>query len=206
MKILTISDEVAKTIYNSEMRERFRDVGMVLSCGDLPFYYLEFIVSMLNVPLYYVLGNHDRPMQGEEGERQLFPEGCINLDSRVALRDGLLIAGLEGSIKYSGGEHQYTEWEMSLKILRLGQKLWKNKVRYGRYLDILITHAPPYRIHDQEDPCHRGFKNLVKFMDKYRPRYLVHGHSHIYDPLQARRTQYKDTLVINTYGYEILEV
>jgi Icc-related predicted phosphoesterase len=206
MKILTISDEVAKAIYNSEMRDRFKEVAMVLSCGDLPFYYLEFIVSMLNVPLYYVLGNHDRPTQGEEGEKRVFPEGCINIDNRVALQNGLLIAGLEGSIKYSGGEHQYTEWEMNLKILRLGQKLWKNKVRYGRYLDILITHAPPHQIHDQEDPCHRGFKSLVKFMDKYRPRYLVHGHTHIYSPWQARRTQYKDTLVINTYGYQILEV
>ncbi|GFP22183.1 hypothetical protein HKBW3S06_01410, partial [Candidatus Hakubella thermalkaliphila] len=196
----------AKAIYHSEMRERFKDVAMALSCGDLPFYYLEFIVSMLNVPLCYVLGNHDRPMQREGGEERLYPEGCINLDNRVVLQNGLLMAGLEGSIKYSGGEHQYTEWEMSLKILRLGQKLWKNKVRYGRYLDILITHAPPYQIHDQEDPCHRGFKSLVKFMDKYRPRYLIHGHSHIYNPWGTRRTQYKDTLVINTYGHQILEL
>ncbi|WP_258189820.1 metallophosphoesterase family protein [Candidatus Hakubella thermalkaliphila] len=43
-------------------------------------------------------------------------------------------------------------------------------------------------------------------MDKYRPRYLIHGHSHIYNPWETRRTQYKDTLVINTYGHQILEL
>jgi Icc-related predicted phosphoesterase len=33
-----------------------------------------------------------------------------------------------------------------------------NKLKYGRYLDILVTHAAPRGIHDAEDWTHIGIK------------------------------------------------
>ena len=41
----------------------------MISCGDLPAYYLDYLVSKLDVPLYAVHGNHDAPppLQGSEG-------------------------------------------------------------------------------------------------------------------------------------------
>jgi Icc-related predicted phosphoesterase len=81
-----------------------------------------------------------------------------------------------------------------------------NKLRYGRYLDILITHAPPEGIHDQTDRCHQGFRAFVTFMERYRPAYLIHGHVHLYKPNANSDTKYQDTRVLNTYGYRTLKI
>ncbi|MFN2164626.1 MAG: hypothetical protein ACK2U9_00010, partial [Anaerolineae bacterium] len=81
-----------------------------------------------------------------------------------------------------------------------------NRLLYGRYLDILVTHAPPQGIHDKEDPCHRGFRAFLTFMARFRPRYLIHGHVHVYQPAETVESTYRDTCVINTYGYRTFEL
>ena len=59
MRILCISDQVDPLVYSPRMRERFKDVDLVLSAGDLPPEYLGFITSMLNKDMFFVAGNHD---------------------------------------------------------------------------------------------------------------------------------------------------
>jgi len=205
VKILTVSDKVVDSIYNPAIKERFGDVDLVLACGDLPPYYLEFIVTMLNVPLLYVFGNHDQGTFTADGEFKHAPEGCLNVDERVVKVKGLLIGGLEGSMRYSHrGDHQYTEGEMRYKALRMAPTLWWNRLRHGRALDILITHAPPYGIHDGADLCHTGFKTFLHMMDIYRPRYLIHGHRHVYRPHTPTRTTYHHTQVVNCYRYQVI--
>lgn len=205
MKILTISDKVVEGLYGPAIKRRFGDVDLVLACGDLPPYYLEFIVTTLGVPLLYVFGNHDQGVFTPDGKFKYAPEGCINVDERVVKAQELLIGGLEGSMRYSGqGEHQYTEWDMRWKALRMAPALWWNRLRHGRFLDILITHAPPYRIHDGTDLCHTGFKTFLRIMDIYRPCYLIHGHQHVYGPHTAIRTTHHHTQVVNTYGYQVI--
>jgi Icc-related predicted phosphoesterase len=207
MKILTISDKVVDLIYSPQLREKFGDVELVLSCGDLPFYYLEYIVSMLNVPLFYVMGNHDKKVEySANGQTRTAPRGCVNIDNRVVQHKGLLIGGLEGSMHYSREPRfQYTDPEMHFKVLQMAPQLLLNRIFRGRYLDILITHAPPYCIHDGQDLCHQGFRAFLRFMDLFKPRYLVHGHRHLYayDPTVA--TFYKETQVVNIFGYWVLE-
>jgi Icc-related predicted phosphoesterase len=88
----------------------------------------------------------------------------------------------------------------------LAPALALNRLRYGRCLDILVTHAPPEGIHDLTDPCHRGFHAFRTFMERFRPRFLVHGHVHVYNPQQTTETRYRDTMVINAYGYRTFEV
>jgi Icc-related predicted phosphoesterase len=205
MKILTISDKVIESIYSEAIKQRFGDVDLVLGCGDLPPTYLEFIVTMLNVPLLYVFGNHDQGIFTSNGKFLYAPTGCINVDERVVEVKGLLIGGLEGSMRYSGrGSHQYTDQDMRWKALRMAPALWQNRLRYGRFLDILITHAPPYGIHDGADLCHTGFETFLRLMDTYRPRYLIHGHQHVYTPNTTIRTTYQHTQVVNTYGYQVI--
>jgi len=202
MRVLVISDKVVDLLYGSALAEQARGVELVLSCGDLPAAYLEFIVSVLNVPLFYVMGNH-----GSDGGEKIFPDGCENLDGRVLEHKGLLVAGLEGSIRYNNRpQYQYTENEMRGKIALLSPALLLNRARYGRYLDVLITHAPPYKIHDGDDLPHTGFKSFLWFMEHYQPRYLLHGHKHVYDSREQTITQRGTTSVINTYGYRILEI
>ena len=209
MKILAISDKVDDLVYSPAIKHLFGDVDVVLGCGDLPFYYLEFIVTMLGGPLFYVIGNHGPEVKKryEPEHRWEYPGGCENVDGRVARYRKLLVAGLEGSMRYNDTPHfQYSEHEMARKVWRLAPSLVLNKLLYGRYLDVLITHAPPEGIHDKPDLCHRGFRSLLTFMERFRPRYLIHGHVHVYSPQEATETVYRHTTVINTYGYRTLEI
>ncbi|NWG21753.1 MAG: metallophosphoesterase [Chloroflexi bacterium] len=206
MQYLTVSDEIVPAIYSLNIKQRFTSVGCVLSCGDLPYYYLEFIVTMLCVPCYYVLGNHDTSEQMETGEVLTAPRGCLTLEATSTMHEGLLIAGLGGCVRYNQEPGpQYTELEMLLHIWRLAPRLVVNRLRYGRYLDVLLTHAPPYGIHNGPDRPHRGFRAFLMFMDLFAPRYLIHGHVHrsygIRGPWESR---YRRTVVINTAGYRLL--
>jgi hypothetical protein len=227
VKILAISDEVVETLYSPRLRQQFGQVELVIGCGDLPFYYLEYIVTMLDVPLYYVPGNHDKVEQYLSDGRIIHQaEGCERLDARaLSYRDEhsplapatpapptspgrprLLLAGLGGSMRYNNeGVHQYTESEMNARALRLAPRLLANRLRYGRFLDLLVTHAPPRGIHDDTDLAHTGFRAFCTFMDLFRPRLLLHGHSHVYRGDIPTRTRYKDTQVINVYPFRLID-
>jgi uncharacterized protein len=202
MRVLAVSDQIVDSLYSPAVREIARGVDLVLSCGDLPSAYLEYLVSTLDVPLFYVMGNHG----GAGGEKQ-FPEGCQNLDNRVLELQGFLVGGLQGSIRYNNeGAYQYSENEMRAKIATLLPALYKNRFRRGRYLDILVSHAPPYGIHDGRDLAHRGFKAFLWFIDHYHPEYLIHGHQHIYDRRTVRESIRGHTLVVNAFGYKIIKI
>ena len=69
-----------------------------------------------------------------------------------------------------------------------------------------MAHAPPWQIHDQNDLPHQGFKSFLRFMRWFKPRYLLHGHIHLYRRDVVTRTQYLKTAVINTYPYKIMEL
>ncbi len=208
MKILSVSDVVVDLVHSPGMAQRFSDIDLVLACGDLPFDYMEYIVTMLGRPLYHVYGNHAQHTRvsahGTTTDRH--PEGCINIHRRIVNFRGLLVGGLEGSMRYREGDHQYTQREMSLLAASMAPGLWLNRLRYGRAIDILITHAPPFGIHDADDLCHQGFFALLSFMDCYKPRYLIHGHTHLYRQDAKRVTHYNETMVLNTYGYQVIEI
>jgi Icc-related predicted phosphoesterase len=95
---------------------------------------------------------------------------------------------------------------MSRKIMLMQPQLMLNRLRYGRAIDILITHAPPRGIHDDVDQAHQGFRAFIKFMDDFAPRYLIHGHKHVYTHGEITVTQYNRTTVINTYGFRRLRL
>jgi Icc-related predicted phosphoesterase len=211
VKILALSDEVLEPLYSPQIKERFADVDLIIGCGDLPFYYLDYIVSMLNRPLYYVPGNHDRP-------RQLLSDGRVvrraaggePLDGRVArvrtAHGDVVLAGLGGCLRYNfDGQHQYTQAEMAARVLALTPRLLMHRLRYRRPADILVTHAPPRGIHDQPDRTHTGFDAFLSFMKRFRPRFLLHGHAHVYRRGEVIATRYGDTQVINVYPCKVIE-
>ncbi|MCP4396884.1 MAG: metallophosphoesterase, partial [bacterium] len=205
MRILTISDTVERKLYSVKAKERFPNIDLILSCGDLPFYYLEFLVTVLNVPLFYVYGNHHtRPMLTADGGEVTQPGGCVNIDHRILSFHGLLIGGFEGCMRYNNGPKQYTEFEMWWKVQQLKPRLFRNTLLHKRAIDILITHAPPLGIHDKPDLCHHGFKVFRRFIERYRPRYFIHGHTHRYNTRDAWKTQHRHTSVINTCGCRVL--
>ncbi|HEY73798.1 MAG: metallophosphoesterase [Chloroflexi bacterium] len=205
MKILAVSDQIVETIYGSRIRERFGDVEMVLSCGDLPYSYLEYIISMLNAPCFFVHGNHDKPEYMANGRTLTRPGGWINLDGRTVKVKDIILGGLEGSMRYKpNAPFQYTDSEIAHKAWWLTPSLLMNRLFHGRYLDILIAHSPPFGIHDGEDWPHRGFKTFLRMMARFRPRYLLHGHKHIYGT-EPWQTRYLDTEIINVHPFRVIE-
>jgi Icc-related predicted phosphoesterase len=215
MKILCVSDQIDPLVYSASIKERFADTDLVLSAGDLPLDYLEFIVSSLNKPLLFVFGNHNlKGFRRFAYPRSDFPRndykplpgaGTVHVGSRVKREEGFIVAGLGGSMMYNRGENQYTEFGMMMEMIKLLPALIINRIFRGRFLDLLLTHAAPRGIHDKEDPCHRGFKVFLWFMRIFRPRYLVHGHIHLYDYGNVRSTRYEDTVVINAYSHYIID-
>jgi uncharacterized protein len=220
MKFLCVSDHRDPLIYTNSIKQRFKDISFVLGAGDVELPYYGFIVSSLNKPLAFVFGNHNlgefknyRKEYNDSGEcigTSCIPRksyGSIYIGGKVKTINGIIIAGLGGSMKYNNGQNQYTELGMFFFMLRLFPKLLFNRIFKGRFLDILLTHAPPFGIHDKpNDRCHRGFKVFLWFMRKFKPKYLIHGHIHLYDMNAKRVSYYKNTTIVNCYGHVLLEI
>lgn len=207
MRILAVSDVEIGFIYSPMILERFQAIDLIISCGDLPYYYLEYILTMLNVPLYYVRGNHASKVEITTGGERTYPWGATNLHQRVMEDDtGLLLAGLEGCVQYNRGPYQYTQGQYWMKAFRLVPGLMLNRLRFGRALDVLVTHAPPWKIHDDDDRPHQGIKAFRWLVDVFQPTYALHGHIHVYRRDVITQTQVGKTQVINTYGFRELEI
>jgi Icc-related predicted phosphoesterase len=206
MNILAVSDIELGFIYNVQIGQRFKNVDLVISCGDLPYYYLEFIVSVLDRPLYYVRGNHASKVEITTAGERRSPWGAIDLHRRaVRSPQGVLLAGIEGSLRYNYGPHQYTQAEMWWMVWGLTPALMLNKLRFGRYLDIFVTHAPPWGIHDMDDLPHRGIKAFNWLIKVFQPTYHLHGHIHVYRNDTEIETRVGNTTVINCYGYREIQ-
>lgn len=208
MKILAVSDTEIGFIYSPMIRDRFQDVDLVISCGDLPYFYLEYITEMLNIPLYYVRGNHASKVEyTDSGAFRTSPWGAVDLHQKVHEDDtGLLLAGLEGSIRYNRGPYQYTQDEYWMKVFRLVPGMLINKIRLGRYLDVFVTHAPPFHVHDMDDLPHHGIKAFNWLIKVFQPQMHLHGHIHIYRQDTVMKTMVVKTQVINTYGYREITI
>ncbi len=189
MKIMVMSDLESDYLWDHYTPEQLEGIELIIACGDLHPHYLSFVETFSKAPLLYVHGNHD------ERYATVPPEGCYSIEDRIYVHNGLRILGLGGSMRYSPGEHQYTEKEMKKRVRKLALKL-----RRSGGFDILVTHAPMFDFHDGKDMCHMGFEVFRELIDKYSPKYFVHGHVHMnYSRKYPRLSTYNDTVVINAY-------
>ncbi len=201
MKALSLSDVVVSFIYSPAVRKRFLDVDLAIGCGDLPYYYQEYIISMLDIPLFFVRGNHDKEIEYSLGGNRKKPTGAIDLHRKVINFRGLLLAGVEGSLRYRQGAFQYSQSQMWLNVIQLIPGLLRNRIFYRRYLDIFVSHAPARGIHDKQDLTHQGIDAFRWLLHVFKPAYHFHGHVHVYRPDTKIETVFENTRVINTYGY-----
>ena len=88
VKILAISDVPSELLWDESVRRRLEGIDLILSCGDLPKKYLEYLTNFTAAPILYVHGNHDGSYKGAE------PGGCICVDDAVYVWKGLRIMGL----------------------------------------------------------------------------------------------------------------
>ena len=195
MKILAIADVESKYLWDYFDKSKIEGIDLIISCGDLNPHYLSFLVTLSSVPVLYVHGNHDGKYEN------IPPEGCTCIDDEIYVHNGVRILGLGGSMRYKPGPHQYTEWQMRQRVAKLKFKLFKS-----RGFDILVTHAPAYQLNDGMDLPHQGFQVFKTLMEKYRPKYFLHGHVHLsYGRGHKRYDKYQDTHVINAYERCVFE-
>lgn len=206
VRILTLSDQVVDRIYSKYIRKMFPDIDLIISCGDLPYYYLEYILDMLNVPMLFVHGNHDPEVEISSHGTRKYPWGAVNMHRKCLNHNGLLIVGFEGSIRYSDHLHQYSQREVWMHTLSMVPRLLWNRLVHGRYLDILMTHSPAFGLGDRPDRAHVGFKAYRWLIETFKPRYHIHGHIHVYDRNSCMKLNHQETIVMNTCDYKRMEI
>ncbi len=202
MKILAISDVVEPVLYGAGLSSYAAGLEAVISCGDLPFEYLEYIVTFSGAPVYFVRGNHD------PSEDAKAPGGCISLDGQVLKIGDMTFAGLSGSRWYSGGPNQHTEREMRRRGLLLSAKIALGGLWSREKPDVFVAHAPPRGLGDHEDLAHQGFETFLSLIDRHEPSLWLHGHVHLYGPEigSQRVTRRGETRVLNAYGHQVLDL
>ena len=189
MKILAIADEESKYLWDHFEKSKLEGIDLIISCGDLDPRYLSFLATFSAAPVIYVHGNHDKKYA------QIEPEGCICIEDQIYEYKGLRILGLGGCMKYTGDKHQYTEKEMEKRVRKL-----RRQFRRKKGFDILVTHAPAKGLNDGEDLTHQGFRIFNTLMEKYEPKYFLHGHMHKqYGRNHSVTDVYRNTCVINAY-------
>ena len=196
MKVLALADEEVMSLWDNYVPPKLKEYDLILSSGDLHAAYLSFIVTMARAPVMYVHGNHDTGYAVTE------PEGCDCIDGKIVEYRGLRILGLGGCVWYRPGDHQYTQKQMAKRI----RKLRWDIAKYGG-VDIVVTHAPPAGVGDSDDRAHQGFESFLELIDRYHPRYLLHGHVHkSYSMDFLREREYHGTQVINVCEKYVLDI
>lgn len=232
MKFLCVSDQIDPFIYSTTVKERYQDVNAVFSAGDLDMDYVDYIVTTMGKPTFFIFGNHNlkdfnyydknakkriRTPQdaisemkhghgGDYAGNKVIRSKYLHFTDKNGKESPLLICGVSGSKKYNNGLAQYTEKEMMRQLRAMIPQLKRNKRRYGRYCDVFLTHASPRHIHDKEDPCHQGFECFNWFIEKFQPALMIHGHIHLYDLSEERTSIVGKTTVVNAYSHVIIEM
>jgi Icc-related predicted phosphoesterase len=192
--VLAVADEVSRTLYDAFDPERWQKIDLIVSCGDVPPEYLDFLVTSLDAPLFYVRGNHDGAFAASRYA------GTQNVHGRIVRCGAIRIAGFEGSRRYNMGRVQYSDREMKRVLTRMRL----HALRVGAP-DIIITHAPPEGEHSGDDACHGGFETYNRAIELWRPQVFVHGHMHAYNGAQQPYTL-GSTCVVNAYPFKVFEI
>lgn len=196
MRILAISDQESKSLWDYYRPGKLDGLDLIISCGDLNPQYLSFLATFAHCPVLYVHGNHDDTYERER------PQGCICIDGKVFEHQGVRIVGLGGSARYKPGLNQYTESEMAWRAWKLKPKIW---CKGG--MDILVTHAPGFEMVPCRDFAHRGFRTFNRMIDRYQPALFLHGHTHLnYSRQMVRERTWGSTRIINGFEQYVVEL
>ena len=190
MRILTIADEPNEYLWGSGVHEALDGIDMIISCGDLPAEYLDFLATFTAAPVFYVHGNHDKSYIENP------PTGCVCIDGKLVTYKGIRLLGLGGSIRYNNeSPFQYTQKQMRRRAIKLAPSIYWHKG-----FDILVSHSGAFGTGDGDDRAHAGFEVFNELIDKWHPSFFIHGHSHLNYSLKHKRLAYRNqTQVINAF-------
>lgn len=207
-RVLAIADAVSPVIYSTNFPGNLAPFELVLSAGDMPGDVLEFVATKTAAPLLYVFGNHgyDYLRDPQTGEPRP-PGGGTNVHMRLVEAAGLLVVGFEGSLRYRAGAHQHTQAAYHLMVWRMLPRLLWSRLRHGRAVDVLLTHAAPVGPNQGDDHVHEGVAAFNLFHRLFKPKLHVHGHVHL-SGANAPRSYVTPggVRVVNAYEFALVDV
>ncbi|MBN1823821.1 MAG: metallophosphoesterase [Endomicrobiales bacterium] len=221
IKILAVSDNPLKSLENSvsDFPDRYKDIDVLVSCGDLDRSYVELISESIKKDIFFVSGNHPGELDDDEWylsksnapKTVRYINGRKDMHCRVIVFNNYIFAGFNGSLWYNGGYNQHTEKEMSKVVKSVIRKVaWhrlQDKVlNYPQKEVIVLSHAPVEGVHDLRDQAHRGFKCFRAFIEKVQPLLWMHGHIHLNDSRNDQVSVTGKTTIVNVFGCKIIEV
>lgn len=195
LRVLIVSDQESKFIWEHFDKSRFRGVDVIVSCGDLKASYLSFLTTMVAAPLLYVPGNHDGDYLRNP------PEGCDDLTEKIVTIKGVRFIGFGGALSKSPKPFHYTEKDLSKQVVRKIPEI----CAHGGF-DVLVTHAPSFGLGDGDDSFHKGFKGYLALIHLFEPQYHLHGHQHLNYAGAKQDLIYKNTQVLNGFHYRLLDL
>jgi len=139
----------------------------------------------LTAPVIFIAGNHDR---------------CYDFSSRpyvpraVYLQDNFIKAG---NLKIWGSPYSLP-FGKGWAFNRTEEQLTKIYEKIPADVDVIVSHGPPYGFgdkayRDKDSFEHTGSRELLKTIDRVKPKLLTTGHIHE----AAGLYQYGDTTIIN---------
>jgi Icc-related predicted phosphoesterase len=176
MNLLIIADD-------ESLGQRIPDCNadLLVSCGDLPdFLILEAAKRCHCREVLAVKGNHDSSAP--------FPAPIRDVHLSRFQFGGVTFGGFCGSWKYKPrGNYLFEDSDVEQRLADFPS------------VDVFITHNSPRLVHDREDDVHMGFAAFNHYIQRVKPKLLLHGHQH-----QNVESLIGGTRVIGTYGHRML--
>jgi Icc-related predicted phosphoesterase len=159
------------------------NVDALVSCGDLPDSLIFEVARKCHCrEILAVKGNHDSSAP--------FPAPIRDLHLNTFQFCGLRFGGFCGSWKYKpSGNYLFEDSEVEQYLAGFPA------------VDIFVTHNSPRLVHDQDDDVHMGFTAFNQYVQRAKPKLMLHGHQH-----QNIESLISGTRVIGTYGHRMLVV
>jgi hypothetical protein len=199
IRILAVSDEPDMSIDSVVTRERIGPVDLIIGAGDLEPDYLSFVADAFDAPLRYIRGNHDVGPAWSHTRRHLLPEPMR--DGKVIEELGLHLVGFSGSPIYNERDMQVSALGMWARVIGS----WTAAQRARPV--IVVTHAPPRDVNDDDDLPHRGFTAFRWLAERLGPPLWLHGHTALVRRgIDDRTTLHNGTLFYNCTGATLIEL
>lgn len=160
----------------------------IVTLGDLELQQIRELESITEIPKLGVYGNHC-------SGTYMDALGIQNLHRATVTVQGVMFGGFEGSVRYKDSPFakMYTQEEAS-EMLRVFPRV-----------DVMVTHCPPFGMNDEPgELAHEGFRGLRDYLERERPRYLLHGHT---SPKASELvTQFQGTEIVYVFGERVVVI
>ena len=184
MRILHFSDTHSK----HNLLKNLPKADVVVYSGDASFAgsdsevldFLNWFCDLDYQHKIFVAGNHDDCLYGKQIEG--LPDNCYYL-----CHSGVEIEGVKfwGVPLFMGD---------TLKEGRTEQIM----AQIPENTDVLISHCPPYGILDFDDNIHYGCRDLLKVVERIKPRYHLFGHIHASHSIKKiGQTTFVNSAIVN---------